>query len=372
LIFRKGEVASLLLTQEYECVIVDEAHRARRMGLSPGCEENRNPELNNLMDFLISLAPKTKSLLLATATPVQIHPVEAWDFLRLLAVGNDRILGNVFSHWAYPKSALEAVSSPPADLLDEEFWKWIANPFPPVEEETNGGKKEFQLLRRALDLKEMNFLALPADYSKLRAPDKERVRKLRKDFFRFHNPFIRNIIRRTRSYLEETNDPETGKPYLEKVEVRLFGEKEEEAINLPAYLEAAYESTKEYCQSLAKSGKGKGFLQTLLLRRMGSTFEAGKNTVDKLIGVKPNNTLQENLVEEDDDNEEESYTDSGDTSLLLTIKKTLEMNQDEDPKYKLFYDILTRGVNGTEKWLDRGCIISVSYTHLTLPTIYSV
>jgi len=40
-----------------------------------------------------------KSLLLATATPVQLYPVEAWDLLNVLALGNEHVLGNAWSNW---------------------------------------------------------------------------------------------------------------------------------------------------------------------------------------------------------------------------------------------------------------------------------
>ena len=65
-------------------MILDEAHRARRRSartLSPGAKGN------NLLEFLRRVSPRTKSLLLATATPVQLHPIEAFDLLDALARG---------------------------------------------------------------------------------------------------------------------------------------------------------------------------------------------------------------------------------------------------------------------------------------------
>jgi superfamily II DNA or RNA helicase len=83
------EPLTQLLSRRYTCVIVDEAHRARRRNLpkiEAGAEElDVAPEGNNLMGFLFRLGSRTKSLLLATATPVQLHPIEAWDLLRMLS-----------------------------------------------------------------------------------------------------------------------------------------------------------------------------------------------------------------------------------------------------------------------------------------------
>jgi len=91
-----------LLNMEFECIIVDEAHRARRKNLGPA-KEQQKPNPNNLLEFLLEVSKRTKSMLLATATPVQLYPIEAWDLLNVLAQGSDSVLGNQFSMWRrYP------------------------------------------------------------------------------------------------------------------------------------------------------------------------------------------------------------------------------------------------------------------------------
>jgi len=91
------EAVGQLLSRRYTCVIVDEAHRARRRKVpkvdADADEVNERAEPNKLMAFLREIGPKTKSMLLATATPVQLHPVEAWDLLHILSQGNDGVLG---------------------------------------------------------------------------------------------------------------------------------------------------------------------------------------------------------------------------------------------------------------------------------------
>jgi superfamily II DNA or RNA helicase len=52
LIFRRSEASELLKSILYDCVIVDEAHRARRTNLGPG-REGEKPEPNNLLAFLL-------------------------------------------------------------------------------------------------------------------------------------------------------------------------------------------------------------------------------------------------------------------------------------------------------------------------------
>jgi len=69
--------AELLKSLTFECIIVDEAHNARRQNLGDGRDAEK-PDANNLLAFLYEMSTRTKSMLLATATPVQLRPVEAW------------------------------------------------------------------------------------------------------------------------------------------------------------------------------------------------------------------------------------------------------------------------------------------------------
>ena len=364
LITHGREVPDLLLRLEYECVVVDEAHRARRKNLGEG-RENETPDPNNLLAFLHAVAPQTKSLLLATATPVQLYPVEAWDLLNVLGhreagqQENDNVLGNTWSHWRRrPSETISVVlgtESLPPD--DRELWSWIRNPLPPATEH-----RDFQILRRTLDMGPADAVADGDAWDRLDAPDKARVRRIRDRFGREHNPFIRHIVRRTRGYLEQTVDPMTGEPYLERIAVKLFGEEEEEAIHLPAYLQSAYGAAEDFCDALGQRLQGSGFLRTLLLRRVGSTIHAGQETAESMLGSGPLDPADE----EDDDAgpqaagalypltpEEERH--------LRAFAEHLEANRDRDPKFEEVVKILLQGVAQTGPWIERGCIVFSQY-----------
>jgi hypothetical protein len=229
LITSKSEAVSHLTQLSYECVIVDEAHRARRKNLGPR-HQGEKPDPNNLLAFLHDIAGWTKSLLLATATPVQLDPIEAWGLLSVLAVGNEHVLGNAWSHWRHAADALDVAMQRcalPAD--DHDVWDWLRNPLPFSSE-----GRDFEIIRRSLRLPDACAVAAGSDWDRLGHPDQSRLRRLAGDFAPQHNPFIRHIVRRTREYLETTLDPDTGEPYLKPVRVELFGERDEEAIPLPS------------------------------------------------------------------------------------------------------------------------------------------
>jgi superfamily II DNA or RNA helicase len=360
LITANSEQVWHLLNMEYECVIVDEAHRARRRNLGPG-KENEKADPNNLMRFLMEISKRTKSMLLATATPVQLHPIEAWDLLNILAQGSDGVLGNSFSMWRrYPFKALRLVMGQETiERSVTEYWEWIRNPFPPASED----ETTFERIRRKLNMADDEFVIKPEAIDELSGPDRRRIERIiDNDFFANHNPFIRHIVRRTREFLENTVNPETGESYLKKVDVVLFGESDEEAIVLPPYLKEAYSYAEQFCELLKKRVKGGGFLKTLLLKRVGSTIIAGKNTAEKML-ANWGQVIEEEDYEEDEVVEEEKafvseikdITDE-ERECLIRFIETLNANQEKDPKYKRLLEILI-----DDNWIERGCIIFSQY-----------
>ncbi len=359
LLTRKGEVVNHLLNNYYECVIVDECHRARRKNLRPD-GENDPSEPNNLMLFLHRVAPKTKSLLLATATPVQLYPIEAYDLLDILSQGNDHVLGNFNSIWRKDKrrtlNLILGRAYPPQDF--DEIWEYIRNPLPSSEENS----QLFGLLRRRMEMAETDPVLEGSKINQLAPQDKNRISRMATEFFQKHNPFIRHIVRRTRNFLESTLDPETNEPYLKPVKVRLFGEEEQEAIPLPGYLDDAYKAAEEFSQALGQRMRSTGFLRTMLLRRIGSSIEAGRATAIKMMG----GVQQEELTEEEDEapeEETEAYQSAlaqklsdQEKAILRRLVSHLEKHKDRDPKYaQLHFYLLDRG------WLELGCIIFSQY-----------
>ncbi|NDD31739.1 MAG: helicase SNF2, partial [Proteobacteria bacterium] len=294
LITSRSPVVEHLLSMRYECVVVDEAHRARRRNLAPNRQHER-PDPNNLMKFVYEVGARTKSLLLATATPVQLLPVEAFDLLSMLATGHEGVLGNMFSRWRQVEEALALTlgrTEVPSDSTG--LWEYVRNPLPPSSE-----GKAFGDVRRTLDMKSDAWVAMPEAYASLRKPEQQALRQLAGEYGRMHNPFLRHIVRRTREYLESTIDPETHEPYLRPVRVELLGEDDASALTLPLYLQEAYATAEEFCRTLGGRVKGAGFLKTLLLRRVGSSIRAGEITAQKMLDS------WESVVEDSDEDDDE-------------------------------------------------------------------
>ncbi|MBC7619123.1 MAG: DEAD/DEAH box helicase family protein, partial [Candidatus Saccharibacteria bacterium] len=165
-----GEAVTQLLSRRYTCVIVDEAHRARRRNVpkvdaSPD-DVNERADANKLMAFLREIGPKTKSMLLATATPVQLHPVEAWDLLHILSQGNDGVLGGwtQTSPWFQASHCLAIATGdsavPVGDVRDG--WQYVRDPLPARSEDP-----AFDRIRRALDAPDTRWQFNPESLDKL-------------------------------------------------------------------------------------------------------------------------------------------------------------------------------------------------------------
>jgi len=359
------EAAEYLKRGDYECVILDEAHRARRRNLGPGCEEEP-PEFNNLLRHLHELARRTHSLLLATATPVQLNPVEAWDLLDVLAVNRDHVLGNTWSKWRKPGECLPFVigGESMAGMSESEFWEWFRNPLPPKTED-----RDFDILRRSLGVNEATVIYSGDYLDRLRAPDRSRLSGLQKTYGRDHNPFIRHIIRRTRDFLEKEIDPETKQPYLQPVLVKLLGEDTREAIQLTPYLRDAYSKAEDFCAAVAMRAPAAGFLKTLLLRRVGSTIEAGLKTARKMLddwGAVAEAETADAEAEENDDSPSRVDVKAlipEEQTLLQAFVAALEANQAEDPKYAVVTRLLMEGtpLASGGSWLEMGCIVFSQY-----------
>jgi len=348
----KSTVPDLLKQKKYESIIVDEVHRARRKKLTPG-QEYHKAQPNNLLAFLREISERTKSILLATATPVQLNPIEAYDLLSILAGGsNTSVLGNRWSLWnresARSLEIIQGREPAPSDVY--EIWKWLCNPFPPASE-----GRDYRIIRNELGLNDDVTVADPTMWERLAPPVQSRIRKIGEDLFAHQNPYIRHIVRRSREYLENTPNPETGEPYLKAVKVNLFGEGDRDALHLTTYLREAYESAEEFCRLLSERAKGTGFLKTLLLRRAGSSLYAGRLTAETMLGTRRDDS---------DPGEDEAEPMSGmfagmtedEKEALRRFIMILKDHEDEDPKYQRVKELLF-----DERWIDRGCIIFSQY-----------
>ena len=307
-----SEAVNQLLSRRYTCVIVDESHRARRRKVpkvDAGADEiDERAEPNKLMAFLREIGPKTKSMLLATATPVQLHPVEAWDLLHILSHGNDSVLGGwtQTSPWFRPSHCLEIATGDAAV---------------PTMMSAMAGNTSATRCRPGLKIRHSTasvaalMPATPAGNSTPRVSINSRQRSGGSNSRTGCSPTtanasilccdascaVRVAIWKRRSIRQRAAIS------CRRSTVKLFGEENEGALVLGGYLLEAYQEAEAFSLLLQQRVQGAGFFKTLLLRRLGSSMEAGRRTVSKLLGEEPDIPDDE----DDDDAEEEAPAQVG-------------------------------------------------------------
>lgn len=85
LVKRRDRRQALLEAAPWDLILVDEAHHARRRDFL----DQTSYRPNRLLDLLNALQHHTKGLILMTATPMQVDPIEVWDLLTLLGLSGE-------------------------------------------------------------------------------------------------------------------------------------------------------------------------------------------------------------------------------------------------------------------------------------------
>lgn len=82
---RSDRAGEMLAAEPWDLIILDEAHHARRRSGGLGTDDRPN----QLLRLMRQVKNKTKGLVLLTATPMQVSPVEVWDLLDLLGIPDE-------------------------------------------------------------------------------------------------------------------------------------------------------------------------------------------------------------------------------------------------------------------------------------------
>ena len=270
--------AELLLDNHYGTVILDEAHKARMSGGISG--DDREP--NNLLAFMREIGPRTRNLILGTATPIQTSVSELWDLMSILGGGADFVLGDTLSPWRDVDEAVEVVTGRRQMKEPAEVWRWTSNPLPPASEHDL-----FMQLRGTLNVSDKDHVC-SHDFNDLDYLVKEMwlPQGLERGFFRSNNPLLRHVVLRKRAELEEAG-------LLERVGVNTHPIPEKEHLYQARFVElgiptntpfeVAYEKAEEFCRLLQQRAQVGGFMKSLLLQRICSSFASGLSTAKTML-----------------------------------------------------------------------------------------
>jgi superfamily II DNA or RNA helicase len=354
LIFHHSEEQQWLLERKFGTVVLDEAHKARRRG---GLGDKKT-EPNNLLDFMRRIAVRTKNLLLATATPIQTEIHELWDLMRILNSGADFVLGReTLSNWVDWQKSLPLVKGDEIPVDERDAWEWLRNPFPAGDEDPS-----FSSLRLQLQIPDNAFFT-DKGFGSLGYFEQQAVAQtLAPGFYREHNPIVRHTVLRRRQALEEAG-------LLEKVAVEIHPSTDDSSAGYRGVdfeglglltnhpFDLAYQAAEDFTAALQKRTRAAGFMKTLLLQRICSSFASGKSTAEKM--------LRGEAIEDDDDtrmpDDPLKVPTPAEANHLRTIIDELSRPEARDPKLSAVTYFLTEHQTEGKTWLEHGCIIFSQY-----------
>jgi superfamily II DNA or RNA helicase len=352
LIFHDSDERCYLLERKFGTVVLDEAHKAR----CRGGWGDRQGEPNNLLAFMLRIGPRTKHLL-GTATPLQTEVSELWDLMRILNAGADFVLEReALSNWVDWRKALPLVKGVALPVDERNAWEWLRNPLPPGDEEPI-----FASLRLQLGIPHAVFFT-DKGFGSLGFFEQQTVlQTLVPGYYKEHNPIVRHTVLRRRRTLEEAG-------LLEKVAVAIHPDPQQPA----AYtgvgfaglglltthpFDLAYQAAEGFTVALQQRTRAAGFMKTLLLQRLCSSFAAGQATADRL--------LRGEALEDEDETpglaEPFSTLTPTEAGYLRTIIEELARPEARDPKLAAVTYFLTEHRTEGKTWLEHGCIIFSQY-----------
>jgi len=272
---RQGE---LLAANPWDLIVVDEAHHARRRDfLDPRYRPNRLLELLGGTGTRPGLKERTRCLYLMTATPMQIHPVEVWDLLRLLGLGG---------RWGASQDNFLRYFAELRKLDGERKWDVLLDMLRDHLESGGELDPEFATLaENELGFFEWDVLRhLPTAVSRASGFSRlsDRGKAYLSEMLRRHTPLNSLMWRNTRTLLRKYCDRglldakiPTRRPHNEWIPLKKGAGQEFEL----------YERVEEYIshfyQKYENERKGLGFVMTVYRRRLTSSFAALAKSLER-------------------------------------------------------------------------------------------
>lgn len=346
LVRRKERMQELLAADPWDLVIVDEAHHARRK--SP---QNRKDTPNRLLQLLQQLRTRTRSLLLLSATPMQIDPIEVFDLLHVLGLSG---------HWAYGDQFCDYFASltQPPDRQSLNFWQTMASDYfarggQPCPQFQQHLEKRDRLLARKIDkiwtgnqrilnpqkdLADSAFIEASRQYLTLNTPLKDLMFRHTRDTLRqyYRLGLLSHDVPR-RQVWDEAIVLEAGR-------------------EVPLYQAVSHYVRHFYNLAQKENRKALGFLMTLYRKRLTSSFYAIQKSLDRrlqtLLEGQGSSLTSDDLSDLDDADDAvleglESYLAPVDPKEIQHLQDLLNQfeNTGEDTKLSHFLTTLRHELN---------------------------
>ncbi len=269
---RKERVPELLAARPWDLLLVDEAHHARRKDfLQPRYRPNRLLTLLNQL----KANDQYRAMVLATATPMQVHPVEVWDLLTVLGLGG---------RWGADADNFLQFFGQLRRSFHETDWNFVYD----LVADYLGSKRQID---PSFNQAMQNHLgpALAAALRDLPRQGPQRTSTVRNlpakarpyvvEMARRHTPISRYMFRNTRNLLRQYVQAgllEARVPWREPHICRIPFRPEEAELykRITEYISHFY-------QKYEQERRGLGFIMTVYRRRLTSSFQAIRRSLER-------------------------------------------------------------------------------------------
>ncbi|WP_419804998.1 helicase-related protein [Terriglobus sp.] len=305
---RRDRAEELLGAEDWDLVILDEAHHARRK--SPGSP--REHGVNSLLKLMRRLKSKAGGLILLTATPMQVHPVEVWDLLNLLGLPQAWTEGAFLSFHDRLSKAM-----PSHEDVEE-----LAGMFRAMEQ-TYGAYSRDEIARRlnVSGLTAKRLLRIlrdeaTADRRALSSTDRQLILKL----LRHTSPVGRLISRNTRELLRHYFKTGQMTASIANRDV------EDVFLEMTPDERAAYDQVEEYIRNTYNQASPEqqstvGFVMTIYRKRLASSFYALTQTLAKRRETLLQAEVSGSLFTEEDLPDDDIADDQGETEEMSELER---------------------------------------------------
>lgn len=312
---RRERVQQLENAEPWDIIVLDEAHHARRKG---GIKLSKDTP-NQLLRLMRSLKSRTQGLILLTATPMQVAPLEVWDLLSLLDMPEEWSADHFLKFF-------ELASHPAPDEKDLAF---MARLFRVMEERYQplslADAIRLEPTQRKIIANKV-LKALRADSTIPLKMLQAEERRYAQALMKFYSPTRVLISRHTRELLRRYH--RAG-----KLAARIATRKVTDfLVALSPTERELYEAVEDYISSTYDNASQNertavGFVMTIYRRRLASSFYALEQTLQKRLDMLEQREPVTQLSFEDipDDDMEDDVLDSDEAEKLE--KKSLRFEE---------------------------------------------
>lgn len=293
---RKDRREQFLVAQDWDLLVVDEAHHARRRDF-----KERIYRPNRMLGLLNDLKEHEKfaALMLLTATPMQVHPLEVWDLLMLLGMGG---------RWAaHEDNFLQFFTEMRKPVTDIE-WEFVFDLVGDYLASVGDLDQAFaERVREEIGLVKWNTLvSLPQQHGQRRRLIRQLGRETwphAKELARRHTPLNHYLFRNTRDLLREYQrrgllQGKVPRRKPQRVRIRMRAEEESLYLRIEDYIANFY-------HKYESERRGLGFVMTVYRRRLTSSFYAVRRSLERRLEFLEGTLAVEEAFDNDDIEQDE-------------------------------------------------------------------